>query len=104
MLGLCSQVSSEGEKSITTKEGGGEEEGREAEASPSTNTRSKSGMTRGHGGSGRRALRQGHMRGGEGRSGPTPIIWEDQRDRGKTNKSCNVSELIQFNVSLDDFE
>lgn len=74
------QVSSEGEKSITTKEGGGEEEGREAEASPSTNTRSKAGTTRGSSGSSRRSLRQTHMRGGESRSGPTPIVWADQRD------------------------
>ncbi|KAI4471104.1 nucleoprotein tpr-related [Holotrichia oblita] len=73
-------VSSEGEKSITTKEGGGEEEGREAEASPSTNTRSKAGTTRGSGGSSRRSLRQSHMRGGESRPGPTPIVWADQRD------------------------
>lgn len=76
---MCSQVSSEGEKTIATKEGGGEEEGREAEASPSTNTRSKAATTRGSGGSGRRSLRQSHMR-GDSRPGPTPIIWGDQRD------------------------
>lgn len=65
---------------MAAKEGGGEEEGREAEASPSTNTRSKTATTRGAGGSGRRSVRHGHMRGGEGRPGPTPIIWGEQRD------------------------
>ncbi|XP_060520751.1 nucleoprotein TPR isoform X2 [Cylas formicarius] len=66
-------VSSEGEKPPSTEEG--EEEGREAEASPSTNSKSR---MRGAGPSARRSTRlslptRGH------RSGPVHLVWENQR-------------------------
>ncbi|XP_068911983.1 nucleoprotein TPR-like isoform X2 [Tenebrio molitor] len=87
-------VSSEGEKQPSTEDG--EEEGREAEASPSTNTRSRT--TRG-GSGGRRSVRQMSSR-GMTRSGPTPIVWGDQRNapqrhsdgpRGRPNIQSNYS-------------
>lgn len=75
-------VSSEGEKPPS---GSGEEEGREAEAteSPSSNTRSRGGLTRGNNYA-RRANRQnfrassgsGMNRGGMNR---TPIVWGEQQ-------------------------
>ncbi|EFA01249.2 nucleoprotein TPR isoform X2 [Tribolium castaneum] len=68
-------VTSEGEKQPSTEEG--EEEGREAEASPSTNTRSRS--TRAGGSTARRSGRQMGSR-GVTRSGPTPIVWGEQRN------------------------
>ncbi|XP_022906241.2 nucleoprotein TPR [Onthophagus taurus] len=87
-------VSSEGEKPLTSEEG--EEEGREAEATPSTNTRSKS-MTRGvpvarRSSSMRHAT---HSRGGISRPSPTPIVWggdqrmfrQEQPQRGRGNFS-----------------
>ncbi|KAJ8942931.1 hypothetical protein NQ318_003816 [Aromia moschata] len=70
-------VSSEGEKTLPTEEG--EEEGREAEASPSTNSRVRN--MRG-GNSARRSVRTSIPRGNMPRSGPTPIIWGDQRSPG----------------------
>lgn len=71
-------MSSEGEKPPTNEEDLEEEEGREAEASPSTNTRSRT--TRGTlGGTARRSARSSNSR-GMSRSGPTPIVWgEHQR-------------------------
>ncbi|XP_044260460.1 nucleoprotein TPR isoform X2 [Tribolium madens] len=67
-------VTSEGEKQPSTEEG--EEEGREAEASPSTNTRSRT--TRAGGPTARRSGRQLASR-GVSRSGPTPIVWGEHR-------------------------
>ncbi|XP_063920607.1 nucleoprotein TPR isoform X2 [Zophobas morio] len=92
-------VSSEGEKQPSTEDGG-EEEGREAEASPSTNTRSRS--TRGSGSTARRSGRQMSNR-GMNRSGPTPIVWGDQRNapqrhsdgpRGRPNIQSNYSPRV----------
>lgn len=74
------QVSSEGEKLVI--EGEKEEEGREAEASPSTNSRR---TTRGSN-SARRTSRIPHRGSPPIRSNPTPIIWCDrspQRHHGK---------------------
>ncbi|XP_065160974.1 nucleoprotein TPR isoform X1 [Atheta coriaria] len=65
-------VSSEGEKAASTEEG--EEEGREAEASPSTNTRSR--HQRGPAQAARRGVRGQHVR-GVARPGPQPIVWVD---------------------------
>ncbi|KAJ8922301.1 hypothetical protein NQ315_004243 [Exocentrus adspersus] len=67
-------VTSEGEKTLTSEEG--EEEGREAEASPSTNSRNR--PLRGAN-SARRSVRTSIPRSHISRSGPTPIIWGDQR-------------------------
>ncbi|XP_017772857.1 PREDICTED: nucleoprotein TPR isoform X2 [Nicrophorus vespilloides] len=64
-------VSSEGEKAASTEDG--EEEGREAEASPSTNTRSRN-IRGGTTVATRRTMRQSNVR-GVSRSLPTPIIW-----------------------------
>lgn len=69
-------MSSEGEKQPSTEEG--EEEGREAEASPSTNTRSRT--TRGGGPTARRSSARQMSSRGMSRSGPTPIVWGDQRN------------------------
>ncbi|KAG5900656.1 hypothetical protein JTB14_005927 [Gonioctena quinquepunctata] len=82
-------VSSEGEKPLQPEEG--EEEGREAEASPSTNSR---GMVRGN--SARRSVRTSIPRGLQ-RSGPTPIVWGDRsphrhphsQERGRGSPSPN---------------
>lgn len=71
------QVTSEGEKTVMTGEG--EEEGREAEASPSTNTRTRSQTQRGSGGVARRSMRMSHAHTNMSRSGPTPIVWSEQR-------------------------
>lgn len=68
------KVTSEGEKPPSTEEG--EEEGSEAEASPSTNTRSAI-PTRQSTGMARRSSRHMHMRGGP-RPSPTPIVWHEQ--------------------------
>ncbi|CAH1278989.1 unnamed protein product [Diabrotica balteata] len=65
-------VSSEGEKPPVAEEG--EEEGREAEASPSSNSR---GVARGSN-SARRSTRSSLPRGVNQRSGPTPIVWSDR--------------------------
>ncbi|KAF5304003.1 hypothetical protein FQA39_LY01788 [Lamprigera yunnana] len=90
-------VTSEGEKPPMSEES--EEEGREAEASPSTNTRSRSQAPR-TGSSARRSVRYG-MRGGVSRPGPTPIVWNDQhstrhqqshRGRNQNNFSSRVSK------------
>ncbi|CAG9856760.1 unnamed protein product [Phyllotreta striolata] len=75
-------VSSEGEKAHVAEEG--EEEGREAEASPSTNSRR---LVRGINSARRsiRSLPRGHLQ----RSAPTPIVWDDRlpsqrnQDRGR---------------------
>ncbi|CAH1106510.1 unnamed protein product [Psylliodes chrysocephalus] len=81
-------VSSEGEKPPLAEEG--EEEGREAEASPSTNSRN---MTRGS--TARRSVRSSIPRGGHPhRTGPTPIIWGDRspqrhQDRGRGSPTGN---------------
>ncbi|KAF5305601.1 hypothetical protein FQR65_LT07681 [Abscondita terminalis] len=68
-------VTSEGEKPPVSEES--EEEGREAEASPSTNTRSRSQAPRGVSVA-RRSVRYGQMR-GVSRPSPTPIVWNDQQ-------------------------
>lgn len=68
-------VTSEGEKPPSTEEG--EEEGREAEASQSPNE-SQRELARGSGPSARRSVRMSPARGS--RTGPTPIVWADQRN------------------------
>ncbi|CAH0546355.1 unnamed protein product [Brassicogethes aeneus] len=90
-------VSSEGEKPPATEEG--EEEGREAEASPSTQSRR---FQRGANSARRNTPRQSPGRGGMHRSGPTPIIWADQRSphfrqdvqRGRPNQSPNFNRAV----------
>lgn len=69
------QVSSEGEKQPSTEEG--EEEGREAEASPSPIEPRRSLNRGGASMSDRRPIRQNLARGS--RVLPTPIVWGDQR-------------------------
>lgn len=83
-------MTSEGEKAVTTGEGGGEEEGREAEASPSTNTRTRSQTGRGSGGVARRSMRMSQIsHSNMSRSGPTPIVWSEQRTtRHQQGMSC----------------
>ncbi|XP_045464850.1 nucleoprotein TPR isoform X2 [Harmonia axyridis] len=80
MMEADDEISSEGEKPPTNEEG--EEEGREAEASPSTNGRSRN--TRGMA----VARRQNRNMGNRGyqRSGPTPIVWGGPR-QGSPNQS-----------------
>lgn len=68
-------VTSEGEKPPSTEEG--EEEGREAEASQSPNEPQRV-QVRGSGSSARRSVRMSPARGS--RTGPTPIVWADQRN------------------------
>lgn len=73
------KVTSEGEKLIV--EGENEEEGREAEASPSTNSRR---TVRGNN-SARRSSRPLHRGSPPMRMNPTPIVWSDrspQRHQG----------------------
>lgn len=77
-------VSSEGEKPPTTEES--EEEGREAEASPSTNTRSKNQANRGQPAA-RRSVRQSSAR-SPSRSMPTPIVWGPDHQRSLRQGNC----------------
>ncbi|XP_056646603.1 nucleoprotein TPR isoform X2 [Diorhabda sublineata] len=84
-------VSSEGEKPPVTEED--EEEGREAEASPSTNSR---GIVRGTN-SARRSMRSSLPRGTQSRGSPIPIVWGDRspqrhqhnQDRNRGSPSGN---------------
>ncbi|KAK4876820.1 hypothetical protein RN001_009326 [Aquatica leii] len=77
-------VTSEGEKPHVSEES--EEEGREAEASPSTNTRSRSQAPRGVSVA-RRSVRYSQMRGGVSRPSPTPIVWNDQHHSTRHQQS-----------------
>ncbi|XP_044766896.1 nucleoprotein TPR isoform X2 [Coccinella septempunctata] len=79
MMEADDEVSSEGEKPPATEEG--EEEGREAEASPSTNGRPRN--TRGMGVARRQTRNMGNR--GFQRSGPTPIVWGEHR-QGSPNQ------------------
>lgn len=83
MLEGDDEVSSEGEKPLQPEEGG-EEEGREAEASPSTNTRLRHLKNIP---SVRRSLRSPITRGSVLRSGPpTPIIWSDPQQQQQSRQ------------------
>lgn len=79
-------VSSEGEKPPTTEEG--VEEGREAEASPSTNSKSKNSGVREH--VTRRSMRQ-NLRGS--RPVPTPIVWSADQQRSSRQGNSNKKFL-----------
>ncbi|XP_031346936.1 nucleoprotein TPR-like isoform X3 [Photinus pyralis] len=93
-------VTSEGEKPPISEES--EEEGREAEASPSTNTRSRSNNVHRGGGVARRSGKYGSpMHGGIPRPNPTPIVWGDQHSgrhqlapRGRGNQG-NFSRVAK---------
>ena len=80
ILEMIFQVTSEGEKTVAAEEG--EEEGREAEASPSPNTRSKT-TPRGSPGTARRSMRHSPMMRGTHRPSPTPIVWGGVDQRGR---------------------
>lgn len=95
MYFYCLQVSSEGEKAASTEEG--EEEGREAEASPSTNTRSR--HQRGPAQAARRGVRGQHVR-GVARPGPQPIVWVDPHSEMQRQGSKLKHELLVLKMCL----